>query len=135
MVVKKKVLYLGLLVSLLGIGSVIQAYKLTVENRTRFSVTCRIKYVGESKFFKSCRPDILVIKPRSISVDVSSGACSVLSVRAEMLVGSRMIKARSYIPLVGKAATSTLVISKHGEGFKVFRVKYRKYFKLFDFLV
>ncbi len=38
MVVKKKGLYLGLLVSLLGTGNVMQAYNLTIENRTPFKV-------------------------------------------------------------------------------------------------
>ena len=125
MVVKNRGLYLGLLVSLLGVGNVIQAYKLTVENRTSFRVTCVIGYYGRTFF--SCRPDEEVVDPGRISRVIHSGGCSVAFVRAS--VGPSKIKAQSYIPAIGRAGNSTFVISEHGEGFRVTRDSYRSRFK------
>ena len=126
-VVKNKGLFLGLLVSLLGVGNVIQAYKLTVENKTGLKVVYNIKYFGESEIFKSCRPDKGEVASGSISGIIHSKACSVLLVRA--WVGPKMIKAQSYIPRVGRAGNSTFVVSLHARGFKVTRVGYRSRFK------
>jgi len=44
MVTKKKGLYLGLLLSLLGIGSVIQAYEVIIKNETKHRVKFFITY-------------------------------------------------------------------------------------------
>ena len=102
-----------------------QAYELTVENRTQHIIKFHIKYFGQTGF--SCRPDKEVVDPESISGVIRAGVCSVLSVRA--WVGLRMIKARSYIPPVGRAGNTTFVVSEHGRGFKVTRDKYRSRFK------
>ncbi len=50
MVIKKKVLCLGLLVSLLGIGNVMQAYVIQLVNRTQHQVRFNIRYKGKKGF-------------------------------------------------------------------------------------
>ena len=57
MVIKKKGLYLGLLLPLLGIGNVIQAYDVRtydVQNKTPYMVRFRIDYYG-----KNCKNDVV----------------------------------------------------------------------------
>ena len=44
MVANKKGLYLGLLLSLLGIGNVMQAKRATVVNRTKYKATIQLSY-------------------------------------------------------------------------------------------
>ena len=126
MVVKNRGLYLGLLVSLLGVGNVMQAYKLTVENRTKFKLKFYIKYF-------LCRHDKGEVAPRSISSVIRTGACSVLSVSAWVGPRSMNIKGQSYIPSVGKAANSTFVVYEYLSNGRLtlgmFRVKYRSRFK------
>ena len=131
MVVKNRGLYLGLLVSLLGVGNVMQAYKLTVENRTRFRIVFSIKYHGESEFIKSCRPDKGAVDPKSISGVIHSGACTVRVVSAWVQPKGMNERAKSYKPPVGKAGNFTFVVHEDHSGgyesytFKVTGVKYR----------
>ena len=126
MVAKKKGLSLGLLLSLLGIGNAIQAYRLTIENRTQEKVKYVVKYVGEVEFLKFCRSDKGELGPEKMSKVIRSGSCLVLAVQA--WVGS--IRAKSYTTSMGgRAGDSTFVVGKDGSKFRVTRVGYRARFK------
>jgi len=63
MVAKKKELYLGLLLSLLGIGNVMQAYRITLKNHTPYKVRFRINYHGATWF--SCRSHDKEVAPHT----------------------------------------------------------------------
>ncbi len=122
MVVKKKVLYLGLLVSLLGIGNIVQAYKLTIVNETSHTVRFAINYFGEVKVLKSCRSDKGALAPGKRKV-IRSGLCLVTAVGADVLerrrhgtiAGKRgslrgAIKAKPYRAPWGRAGNTTWII-------------------------
>ena len=116
MVVKKKMLYLGLLVSLLGVGNVIQAYKramlytLTIKNNTLYAVEYTVSTVPSS----SCR-----VHTGSFNGVINSGGeslmtyggivgCSVQKVEAKVYYGDKVIKAKPYTSRRG--GTMTLII-------------------------
>ena len=128
---KKKGLCLGLLAALLGIGNIMQAYKLTIKNETKYIIEFKVKYHGE--FFISCMPDTKKLASGD-STKLSSGACTVKEVTAlvYLLLKNRLLKrvvAKPYKASLGRAGNTTFVVSKDGSGFRVTRVKYRSRFK------
>lgn len=48
MIVKKKGLYLGLLLSMLGIGSAVQAYTVRIRNSTPYKIRFKVHYVSSA---------------------------------------------------------------------------------------
>ena len=122
MVVKKKGLSLGLLLSLLGIGNAIQAYRLTIENKTPFKVKFEVHYLGEVESLKSCRSDKGELAPGKRKV-IHSGLCLVTTVEADVSEkrrhstpagrrGSlrRVAKAKAYRAPWGRAGNATWFI-------------------------
>ncbi len=128
MVVKKKGLYLGLLVALLGIGNVTQAYKLTIVNETPFKIKFEVNYLGEVKALKSCRTDKGELAPGKRKI-IHSGLCLVTLVEADVFErrrydtsagkrGSlrRVVKAKSYKASWGRAGNTTWLVQGPIEG-------------------
>ncbi len=122
MVAKKKGLYLGLIVLLLGMGSVMQAYKLTIVNKTLHKVRFEINYLGEVEFLKSCRSDKGELAPGKRKV-IRSGLCLVTAVGADVEERRRrntpagrrgslrgIIKAEPYRASWGRAGNTTWLI-------------------------
>ena len=123
MVVKKKELYLGLLLFFLGTSNVMQAYKLTIKNNTEHKIIFTVKYHGE--FLISCMPDTKKLASGN-SVKLSSGACTVKEVVALIYLPKkkyppRWEAAKPYEAPLGRAGNSTFVVSKYGKKFKITR--------------
>ena len=78
MITKKKGLYLGLLVSLLGIGSVMQAYKVQIRNSTPFVVKFTLKFKARTA---ACQPNIQELGPGHIA-EIEAGRCMIDSLKA-----------------------------------------------------
>jgi len=143
MVTKKKRLCLGLLLSLLGIGNGMQAYKFTIKNNTPYTVDVRVRYHGEANFYgiKICQPDRKKLKPKE-DTKLSSGLCTVLEVKASVFQHpisgvpdlverkKKVIEAEKYYAPVGRAGNTTFVINgpiiKVGNGSKVWYTVTRK---------
>ena len=122
MVVKKKGLYLGLLVSLLGTGNVMQAYNLTIENRTPFKVKQTIRYHGETFLF--CRSDKGKIVSGS-KAKIKSVLCTVKKVQVTLLDPAGAIKAKEYSAPLRRPGNTTFAVSKikGKSGFEVTRIR------------
>ena len=124
MVVKKKGLYLGLLVSLLGIGNVVQGNRLTIRNETPKKVKFTISYYGGKKEF--CSSDIRELDPGKVK-HIRSGFCAVRKVVAELTHGRTTESGRVLRPLKikvkremprGRAGNTTWTIKGPFKGIK-----------------
>ncbi len=129
MVVKKKGLYLGLLVALLGIGNVMQAYRLTIKNETLKKVKFTISYYGRKR--KSCSSDTRELASEK-HMYIRSRLCEVKKVTAELRHARTTKSGRVLKPLEikvernvprGRAGNTTWTIKGpfHDRG----RVKYK----------
>ena len=123
MVMKKKGLYLGLLLSLLGMGNVMQANRLTIKNETPRNVTFKVSYYNERKGF--CWPDEGELASGKRK-DIRSGFCVVKKVEAE-LRHPRTSGGKRFRPLrikierkgpSGKAGNTTWIIKGPFDGHK-----------------
>ncbi len=106
MIVKKKGLYLGLLLSMLGVGSVMQAYKVTIKNTTPYKIKYDIDLVtGRDKHG--------TVDPKS-SVEREIIGYSVRTVEAtvyEKCAGQTIqIRARKYHAKLWKAGGGTWLV-------------------------
>jgi len=82
MVVKKRGLYLGLLLSLLGIGNVIQTYTITIKNTSNRIALVRVVYHKATNF--PCRRTSAVEEVSPDGFTQISSECAVKKVEAEM---------------------------------------------------
>jgi len=89
MVAKNKGLYLGLLLSMLGIGNIIQAYKLTFKNETKYKVSLTVIY-------KNCNPNKKKLSPGK-SVKINSKSCIVKQVLASVFVDSKRVYGKKMV--------------------------------------
>ncbi len=121
MITKKKGLYLGLLVSLLGIGNVMQAYKLTIKNNTPYTVKFKVSYHAPSII--ACRSDEKELGSGH-TASINSGLCTVKKVEAEVYEApagfmdptlarrqTRVVKAKPYRARWGRAGNTSWIIS------------------------
>ena len=121
MVVKKKGLYLGLLASLLGIGNVMQAYKLTIKNETGYGLRVFIDYDGDCKLYKK--------KLRNGKTTTIKPSCAVKQVSARVytrpgkVYGEKGVFASAYYISPGESGMDdmTFVIGGNRRGFQVTR--------------
>ncbi len=112
MIVKKKGLYLGLLLSILGIGNAMQAKRVQIRNSTPFNIRFEIDYNTAG-----CRTDDQMLPPGQI-MDINMGGCLINSVKAQVfqkkhagtaleatgavgILGEQVIDANPYTSLVG----------------------------------
>jgi len=79
MITKKKGLYLGLLVSMLGIGNVMQAYyKIQIRNSTPFVVKFTLRFKARTA---ACQPNIQELGPGHIA-EIEARGCIIDSLKA-----------------------------------------------------
>ncbi len=76
MIVKKKGLYLGLLLSMLGVGNAMQAWEVSIRNSTPFSVEFELS-------LRACSNDHGLIPPGHI-IKVSVKGCSIQALTAKV---------------------------------------------------
>ena len=83
MITKRKGLYLGLLLSLLSVGNLVQAYTITLENKTLLNVHFFVKYgyTGLARLF--CKNDEKWVIPGE-TVRIKVGGCLVKDVKAKV---------------------------------------------------
>lgn len=121
--IKKKEIYLGLLLSMLGIGSAVEAYKVRVRNSTPFTIKFIVEYHAPSLI--ACRRDVGELAPGH-EAEIQSGLCTVKSVGADVFqkkyagtmletkgtaLGERVIKANRYKAPLGRAGDTVFTIS------------------------
>jgi len=128
MVVKKKGLYLGLLLSLLGIGNVIQAYglifrkktllyKFTVKNETGYQLKLFVDYYEDCKLYIKRLDSGTTIKIKS-PCGVKQVSAFVYT-RPDKVYGGRKISAMPYYNSSKLAGDMTFVIRRDGKEFRV----------------
>ena len=59
--------------------SAAQAYKVTVQNETNYTLRVKTNYMGESRI--ACRPDIFTLKPQERK-EINSGGCLLIGIKA-----------------------------------------------------
>ena len=125
MIAKKKGLYLGLLVSLLGIGNVMQAveYTITIQNSTPYTVKFRLSFV-RSGFMLRCWPKEKKLAAGDIA-KINVKSCIVKSLEATVRrSGYPAVKAQPYRPHLGKTGSMTFTISGSDEtGYTIAKVR------------
>ncbi len=125
MIAKKKGLYLGLLVSLLGIGNVMQAveYTITIQNSTPYTVKFRLSFV-RSGFMLRCWPKEKKLAAGDIA-KINVKSCIVKSLEATVRrSGQPAVKAQPYKPHLGKTGSMTFTISGSDEtGYTIAKVR------------
>ena len=117
MVAKKKALGLGLLLSLFGIGNVMQAnkrsmlYTLTIKNNTSYTVGYTVSTIPSSscEAYTGSFNGIISSGGKSLMTYGGVVGCSVKKVEAEVYYGDKIIKAKSY---TGGGDTMTLIIKR-----------------------
>ena len=117
MIVKKKGLYLGLLVSLLGIGNVMQAveYTITIKNDTPHTVKFRLSFVRSGISMIRCWPKEKKLAAGDIA-KINVKSCIVKSLEATVQrSGYPAVKAQPYRPHLGKTGSMTFTISGSDE--------------------
>ncbi len=82
-IAKKKGLYLGLIVSLLGIGNLAQGNRLTIKNKTKRDVEFTISYYAGREASKFCRSDKGELAAGETK-NIRSGFCAVKRVEGKL---------------------------------------------------
>ncbi len=126
MITKKKGLYLGLLVSMLGIGNAMQAYEVTVKNNTPLTVKFKLKFSSEVPSFCQFAQEL----PAEGIAKETLWCCGVIGLEATVQrLGSPAVKAKPYVSRLGDmAGDRTFIISGSDEtGYTVF-LKSRGFF-------
>jgi len=124
MIAKKKGLYLGLLLSMLGVGSAMQAYRVQIRNSTPFVVKFTLKFHAETP--GSCRRDVQELAPGHMA-EIQSSLCTVKSLEADVfqkrhagtmlevtsgtVLGEKVVEANKYKSPTGRAGNTIFIIN------------------------
>jgi len=124
MITKKKGLYLGLLVLLLGIGNAMQAYTVTIKNSTPHTVKFKLSFARTGIYALGCWPNKKKLKAGRIA-KIKVKSCIVKSLEATVRrSGQPAVKAKPYKPHYGKTGSVTFTISGTDEsGYTVTRFR------------
>jgi len=103
MIAKKKGFYLGLLLSLLGVGSAVQAYKVTIKNTTPNRV----------RYFIDTDPTYMSVdgELRSNGKITEEIGGNLVELRASVRQGTRSVRATSYQPTRVERKNQSFTIS------------------------
>jgi len=123
MITKKKGLYLGLLVSLFGIGNAMQAYTVKIKNSTPHTVKFKVDLMTPAP---DCKDRYGELASGDIATKINIGGCSIKGVYATVQrPGRSAIEAKPYkAPPLGRAGSSAFIISGSDEtGYTVTRFR------------
>ncbi len=96
MITKKKGLHLGLLLSMLGIGNVIQAIKVTIKNDTRHTVKFKLGFVRTRDCPLRWPPEQKLAAGHTAKIEMD-GRCAVGSLKATVQRSGRpSVKVKPY---------------------------------------
>ena len=116
MITKKKGLYLGLLLSMFGIGNAMQAYKVQIRNSTpsvvKFTLGFKTRTTG------ACQPNIQELGPGHIA-EIETRGCMIASLKALVfqkrhagtVLGEEAIEAIPYTYTLLKTGDSLFIIN------------------------
>ena len=125
MIVKKKGLYLGLLLSLLGMGNMMQGkYTITIKNSTPHPVKFKLSFSRSGIYALQCWSNTKKLKAGRIArINVKS--CPMKGLEATVQrSGQSVVKATPYNLHYGRTSSSTFNISGTDEtGYKVTKVR------------
>jgi len=120
-VAKKKWLYLGLLLSFLGIGNVMQAYTVTIRNGTPYTIEFKADFIG-------CRDNIEELASGHTR-RISAGGCLMRALTAKVYERpgvlmdpllarqqERVVRAEGYYASAGVAGKTFLITGPYGIG-------------------
>jgi len=107
MVKKKKGLHLGLLLSFIGVANVMQAYKITVKNKTPYRVKFSVDYSAAGL----CPTYSKKLSPGK-SKKFGSGACVINKVQADVYEPGSAVTAKKYYAPLGRTGNSVFLIKQ-----------------------